>query len=161
MNSFNCNTWIHLIAVRLKPEPWARSANRKGKARAHLVPQQGCPQLPQPLWYTRLPQPIGYTQLPRRLGYTQLPQLLGYTWLPRPVRVCLQGGWISNRINVSKFAGLLHIIIVLFCTLHPRCILNSVLFLNSVFFGSIPIICQDITGHCPWTLCVSDLLLTC
>ncbi len=33
-NSSVQNKWIHLIVVRAKPEPWARSANREGKARA-------------------------------------------------------------------------------------------------------------------------------
>ncbi len=69
MNSFNCNTWIHLIAVsayrkpqgqspscehiaqtaRAKPEPRVHSASREGKARAHLLPQPGRARLPQPL----------------------------------------------------------------------------------------------------------------
>jgi hypothetical protein len=113
MNSSVQNKWIHLIVVRVKPKPLARSANhegkaqaarakpepqgrspsRKGEARAHPLPRPGRAWLPRPLGYTRLPQP-GCALLSRPLGYTRLPRSLGYTRLPQPVRARSQGGWV-------------------------------------------------------------------
>ncbi len=68
--------------MRAKPKLWARSASRKGKAQAHLLPQPG---------HARLPWPLGYTRL------------------PQPVRAHSQGGWVSKQIKVSKFSGLLDV----------------------------------------------------
>jgi hypothetical protein len=98
MNSSVQNKWIHLIVVRVKPELWARSANREGEARASPLPRPGYARLPRLVGYTQLPRP-GHAPLSQPLGYTRLPRLVGYTRLPQPVRAFSQGGWVRMGLR--------------------------------------------------------------